>query len=100
MKKAEESVEALRGGARSGSAYKDIMSQAQELFQVTDERLKIEVGAVGAYNEVRTKLQDVSDKLKGLDQKVRTLQSARSSAYGKSLEATNTIRPCSRDGGS
>ncbi len=97
VKKAEDSVAALLAGTRVGSAYKDIMSQAVELFQVTGQRLTIEEGAIAANNEVRTKLQDVSDRLRGLDQKVRNLQSTRSSAYGKSLEVTNGLTGHLRD---
>ncbi len=90
VNKAEESVAQLLAGKKNG-VYTSIKTQAEELFKVTEERLKMEQAAIGANNEVRGKLQDVSDRLRDLDSKVRGLQSARSSAYGKSLEATKTV---------
>jgi methyl-accepting chemotaxis protein len=90
VNKAEESVAKLLAGKKNG-VYAAIKSQGEELFGVTEQRLKMEQTAVSANNEVRTKLQDVSERLRGLDNKVRSLQSARSSAYGKSLEATKSV---------
>jgi methyl-accepting chemotaxis protein len=92
VKKAEEAVSALLADKKVGT-YGEIMAQAQELFRVTEERLKIEQGAIGANNEVRGRLQDVSNRLKGLDQKVKSLQSGLSSSFAKSVEATNVVIP-------
>jgi len=89
VKKAQSAVEALSD--KKMEAYRELSGEAQQLFTVTGQRLKIEAEAVGANNQVREKLKDVSQRLKGLDQKVRSLQSARSAAYGKSLAATNSI---------
>ena len=89
VKKAQSAVEALSD--RKMEAYRELSGEAQQLFTVTGQRLKIEAEAVGANNQVREKLKDVSQRLRGLDQKVRSLQSARSTAYGKSLAATNSI---------
>jgi methyl-accepting chemotaxis protein len=89
VKKAQSAVEALSD--KKMEAYRELSGEAQQLFSVTGQRLKIEAEAVGANNQVREKLKDVSQRLKGLDQKVRSLQSARSTAYGKSLAATNSI---------
>ena len=90
VKKAQSAVEALSD--KKMEAYRELSGEAQQLFTVTGQRLKIEAEAVGANNQVREKLKDVSQRLRGLDQKVRSLQSARSTAYGKSLEATNKHR--------
>ena len=65
--------------------------QALEIFGVTDERLNTEGEAKAANNEVRAKVDDLSNRLKGLDQKVRSLQSDRSARYGKSVEVTNSV---------
>ncbi len=92
VKKAEEAVSALMADKKVGT-YGEIMAQAQELFRVTEERLKIEQGAISANNEVRGRLKDVSDRLKGLDQKVKSLQSSLSSNFGKSVDATNLVIP-------
>jgi methyl-accepting chemotaxis protein len=89
VKKAQSAVEALSD--RKMEAYRELSGEAQQLFTVTGQRLKIEAEAVGANNQVREKLKDVSQRLRGLDQKVRSLQSARSTAYGKSLATTNSI---------
>ncbi len=85
VNKAEESVSKLLAGKKNG-VYDAVKSQADELFSVTEGRLKMEQAAIGANNEVRGKLQEVSDRLRDLDTKVRSLQSTRSVAYGKSLE--------------
>ncbi len=89
VKKAQGAVEALSD--KKMEAYRELSGEAQQLFTVTAQRLKIEAEAVGANNHVREKLKDVSERLRGLDQKVRSLQSARSTAYGKSLKATSSI---------
>jgi methyl-accepting chemotaxis protein len=89
VKKAQSAVEALSD--RKMEAYRELSGEAQQLFTVTGQRLKIEAEAVGANNQVREKLKDVSQRLRGLDQKVRSLQSARSTAYGTSLATTNSI---------
>jgi methyl-accepting chemotaxis protein len=90
VKKAEEALEALQAGKKVGT-HDELSSQARELLSVTEERLKIEEGALGANNELREKAKDVAQRLRGLDQKVKSLQSARASTYGKSMDSTNGI---------
>ena len=80
VKKAQSAVEALSD--KKMEAYRELSEEAQQLFTITGQRLKIEAEAVGANNQVREKLKDVSQRLKGLDQKVRSLQSARSRPMG------------------
>ena len=77
--------------------YGELASQAQEIFSITGERLKTEQGAVAANNEVRGQLRGLSEKLKGLDQKLRAFQASWSNAYSKSLDATNTISARQRE---
>ncbi|MGD0663333.1 MAG: methyl-accepting chemotaxis protein [Syntrophorhabdales bacterium] len=96
VKQAEDALTLLLSGKKS-SVYEAVSSQAQELFTVTEGRLKIEEGAVAANLEIRTTLKDVSDGLKGLEQKVKTLQSKRASDYGRSLKATDEISTRMRD---
>ena len=96
VKKAEEAVETLLAGKKIG-AHGDLTAQAHVLLSVTAERLKTEEGAISANGELRVKLKDVARRLMELDEKVRSLQSTRSSAYGKSLEATNGIAARLRD---
>ncbi len=90
VRKAEDAVSALLTNKRFGT-YRELTGKAQELLNVTDQRLKIEQGAVSANNEVRGKLKDVADRLRGLDQKVRSLQAARSTAYGNSVQNNYAI---------
>ncbi len=94
VKKAQSAVEALSD--KKLEAYGQLNGEAQQLFTVTGQRLKIEAEAVGADNQVREKLKDVSLRLKGLDQKIRSLQSGRSTAYGKSMSATGSVTQRSR----
>ncbi len=89
VKNAQTAVEALSD--RKLEAYHELTGEAQQLFTVAEQRLKIEAEAVSANNQVREKLNDVSQRLRGLDKKVTSLQMARSAAYGKSLEATDKI---------
>ena len=92
VKKAEDSLSTLLIKEKS-SVYQAVSSRANELFEVTEGRLKFEEEAVSANNEVRTKLQDVAERLKGLDQKVRSLQAGLSAKYAKSVDATNLAIP-------
>jgi len=96
VKKAEDALTQLLADKKE-SVYEAVSSQASELFTVTEGRLKIEDGAVAANKEIRSKLRDVSDGLKGLDQKVKTLQSKRSADYARSLKATDEISTRMRD---
>ena len=96
VKKAEDAVAALLAGKKLAT-YEGLLAQAQELFSVTEQRLKMEESAQAANNQVRGGTKDVSDRLKGLDQKVRALQSSRSAAYGKSLDATSGVSTRLRD---
>ena len=68
VKQAEDALTLLLSGKKS-SVYEAVSSQAQELFTVTEGRLKIEEGAVAANLEIRATLKDVSDGLKGLEAK-------------------------------
>jgi methyl-accepting chemotaxis protein len=90
VRKAEEAVETLLGGQKL-QTHSELRGQANELISVTKEKLKTEEEAVKANNEVRAKSLEVSGGLRSLDQKVKALQSKRSAAYSKSLEATNAI---------
>jgi methyl-accepting chemotaxis protein len=94
VKKAQSAVEALSD--KKMQAYRELSGEAQQLFSVTGQRLKIETEAVGANNQVREKLKDLSQRLRGLDQKVRSLQLARSEAYGKSVEVTGNMTTSQR----
>jgi methyl-accepting chemotaxis protein len=96
VKKAEDALTQLLA-EKKGSVYEAVSSQASELFTVTEGRLKIEEGAEAANKEIRSKLRDVSDGLKGLEQKVKTLQSKRSADYGKSLKTTDELSSRMRD---
>lgn len=96
VKKAEEGITTLFAGRKTGT-YDQFLTQARELFSVTEQRLKVEASARTADDEVRGKVKGVSDGLKGLDQKVRSLQSSRSTVYGKSLDATNVVSARLRD---
>jgi methyl-accepting chemotaxis protein len=92
VKKADEALSSLLS-KKNSNVYEAISTQARDLFAVMEGRLKIEEEAVVANKEVRTKLQDLSDRLKGLDQKVKSLQSGLSATYAKSVEATNIVIP-------
>ena len=63
VKKAQSAVEALSD--KKMEAYRELSGEAQQLFTVTGQRLKIEAEAVSANNQVREKLKDVSRGSKG-----------------------------------
>ena len=90
VKKAQEDVEALFGGKKSGT-YDELLIQAQDLFKVTGDRLATEEAAVSANNEARERLKEVSERLMKLDEKARSLQSENSSIYKKSMETTSAL---------
>ena len=90
VKQAEEAVETLLSGKKIG-AHGELEREALALFGVSEERLKMEEGAVAANNQVREQLKGVTTSLNVLGQKVAALQSGRSSMYGKSLETTKAV---------
>jgi methyl-accepting chemotaxis protein len=91
VKKAQEAVETLFAGRKSGT-YDELLSQARDLFKVTGDRLNMEEAAVSANNQARGRLKEVSERLIMLDEKVRSLQSENSSTYRKSMEAASAVR--------
>ena len=91
VKNAQEAVEALFAGKKSGT-YDQLLAQAQDLFKVTSDRLNTEEAAVNANNQARGKLKEVSERLMRLEESARSLQSENSSIYKKSVEATAALR--------
>ena len=91
VKNAQEAVEALFAGKKSGT-YDQLLAQAQDLFKVTSDRLTTEEAAVNANNQARGKLKEVSERLMRLEESARSLQSENSSIYKKSVEATAALR--------
>ena len=91
VKSAQEAVEALFAGKKSGT-YDQLLAQAQDLFKVTSDRLTTEEAAVNANNQARGKLKEVSERLMRLEESARSLQSENSSIYKKSVEVTAALR--------
>lgn len=95
VKKAQEGLESL--GGKKGGAYDELLSQAQDLFKATEDRLATEEAAISANNQAREKLKEVSERLAKLDQMARQLQSENSSVYKKSMEAAGDLRERQRE---
>ncbi len=91
VKRAQEAVEALFAGRESGT-YDELLTRAKEMFKAAGDRLDSEEAAVGANNQARGKLKEVSERLVRLDEKVRSLQSENTAIYKKSLEAADALR--------
>ncbi len=91
VKKAQEAVESLFSGRKS-ETYDELLTQARDLFKVTGDRLSSEEAALGANDQARVRLKEVSERLVRLDEKVRSLQSENSSAYKKSIETAGALR--------
>jgi len=96
VKKAQEAMESLFGG-KKGRTYEELLSQAQDLFKATEDRLTTEEAAISANNQAREKLKEVSERLTKLDQMARQLQSENSSVYKKSMEAAADLRERQRE---
>jgi methyl-accepting chemotaxis protein len=90
VKNADQALGALFSENKIGT-YAALMSQAKEVIDVTGVRLKAESDVAAANEEVRAKVTDLSTRLKALDQKVRAFQTARSEAFSKSTETTNSL---------
>ena len=90
VRNAENALEELFSGKKLGT-YDALMSQAKDVLDVTGVRLKTAADTAAANEQVRAKVSDLLARLKGLDQKIRALQSARSEAFSKSIELTNSL---------
>ncbi|MBI5440328.1 MAG: HAMP domain-containing protein [Deltaproteobacteria bacterium] len=84
VKKAEDALEALLSDRKAG-AYRDLSTEARELLRVTEERLKVQQSAQTANAGLRGGLADVAQRLKILEQKIRSLQASRASRYETSM---------------
>lgn len=90
VKKTQEALELLSNEQKT-EAHQQLSAVGQELFSVTEERLKAEEGAIGSSQTLAEKLKDSAKRLAELDQRIRGFQSNRSTTYTKSLEDTKNI---------
>jgi methyl-accepting chemotaxis protein len=86
---AEKAQTALKGSTTTRTA-EELKEAAEELFTITEDRLKAAHEAETAGSTIRSRLATTSTRLKELDQRVRTLQQQRSAAYGRSLDDTRS----------
>ncbi len=78
------------GGTKS-ETYDELKKIADEIMQVTQERLRAEGEAKAANATVSQKLNESETNLKGLDTQVQSLQTSKSTAVISSMEDTSAI---------
>ena len=90
VKRAQEALNGLGGGERSGM-HEELSQIANELFLVTESRIKAESDLSDSSKVIDKKLKEVMAGLKGLDAKVRVLQNSHSATYATSAVETKNI---------
>lgn len=87
--KGQRALEQMSG--KKMGVHDELSKVAQELFSVTEERLKAETGALEASRSVNQKLADTSGKLRALDERMRKLQTNRTNAYQGAAARTTEL---------
>lgn len=90
VKASQDALEMLSGGVNI-EVYGEMNRIANELFYITEGRLKAEQEAESSNRTIIQRLKDVSNKLKELDAKIKGLQLNRSALFITSLEETKGI---------
>lgn len=96
VKNTQDALESLSGGTKI-EIYSELSRIAKEVFEITEGRLHAEEQASTANKAIAQKLKDASNKLKELDEKIRSLQLNRSASFVTSLEDTKGISSKLRD---
>ncbi|HEY4743779.1 MAG TPA: methyl-accepting chemotaxis protein, partial [Desulfuromonadaceae bacterium] len=96
VKKAQDALSALEGTGSSG-AYEELTRIEDELFRVTEARLKAEADLNAAGKSIDSQLKAGLVQLKGLDSQIRQFQDTRSAAYATSATETRNISAKLRD---
>ncbi|MBI5098721.1 MAG: HAMP domain-containing protein [Nitrospirae bacterium] len=92
VNKIQSDLESLYGGVKM-ETYEELNKIAQELFEITDIRLKSEEYIVTSNKSISQKLKDASSILKELDDKVKGFQLNRSATV---LSIQSNIKTISR----
>ncbi|BCB96443.1 hypothetical protein JZK55_13650 [Dissulfurispira thermophila] len=90
VKGTQDALESLSGGMKM-ETYNELSHIAKEIFEITEGRLHAEEEAGTANKAITQKLKDASNRLKELDEKIRSLQLNRSANFVTSLEDTKGI---------
>jgi len=90
VRDAQESLESLASGERNDS-YSELTRIANELFAVTDQRLKAEDEAEETRKTITQRLREVSTNLKTFDANVKALQLSRSAFFATSMESAQSL---------
>ncbi|MBI5634167.1 MAG: HAMP domain-containing protein [Nitrospirae bacterium] len=86
----QTAIEELSGGAKN-ETYDELKKIADEIIQVTEERLKAEAEAKTSHATVAQGLNESESKLKDVDSRVQALQTGKSTAVMSSMSDTSAI---------
>ncbi|MCX8069720.1 MAG: HAMP domain-containing protein, partial [Thermodesulfovibrionales bacterium] len=90
VKNTQRALESISGGSKI-ETYDELSRIANELYEITVDRISAEEEAVRANRTIMQKLKDTSNRLKELDQKIRAFQLSRSASFVTSLNDTKNI---------
>ena len=90
VKNTQNALESLYGGIKM-ETYNELSLVANEIFDITENRLKAEEEARIANRTIIQKLKEASNRLKNMDAKIKALQLNRSAHFMTSLEDTKGI---------
>ncbi|SNB46854.1 methyl-accepting chemotaxis protein [Geobacter sp. DSM 9736] len=85
----QKTLETISGTTRS--THEELTAIANELFSITEGRLKAEDDAVTANRTISQKLGETGSRLRELDGKIKGLQSSTSNSYVKSVDKTRDV---------
>jgi methyl-accepting chemotaxis protein len=86
----QEALKALSSDATAG-AHAELSALANELFGITQGRLKAEEESQTASRSIADRLAETSARLKELDTRIKGLQGSTSTSYTKSVDATRDV---------
>jgi methyl-accepting chemotaxis protein len=86
----QEALKALSSDATAG-AHAELSALANELFGITQGRLKAEEESLAASRSIADRLAETSARLKELDTRIKGLQGSTSTSYTKSVDATRDV---------
>lgn len=91
VEKLQANLDSLSGESKSNTTYTELAAIATELGSTTEARLKAEEESNAAYRVITEKIRETDTKLKGLDAKIKALQSTRAGAYLNAVKDTDKI---------
>jgi methyl-accepting chemotaxis protein len=87
--KSQQQLEAL--GGEKQATYQELQAISAELFKIIEDRLHAQEAAEKSSAHLTKKLEETTDRLKGLDNRIRNLQGNRALAFSSALSDSSRL---------